>query len=169
MSELGLRLKALREKRGLSQDEVARLGRALGEPWSRSTVAKWEKKKGQRDVTLEEFFTLAMILNIPPGRSLRELTQDLVPHRATRLPPGAKRGPGEAEQKAALGLGVTPAEVSRLAKRRWNATLTAKRERRLKAQLRGKGEMTPRTLQAMRGRVTRGLLAELRNELNQEE
>jgi len=153
--ELGRRLEVLRERADLSQDELATRGRALGEKWSRSTVAKWER--GQRDLPVEEFFTLAIILGIPLGKSLRELVPD---------PDPAVSRPEEAEQKAARSLRITAAEVSKLARRRWKATLTAERERRLARQLRGKGEPTARARQAMRGRVTRTLLAELRAEID---
>jgi predicted transcriptional regulator len=155
--ELGRKLRVLREGKRFSQDALATMGRTFGEDWSRSTVAKWEA--GQRDVTLDEFFTLALILQIPLGKSLRELVPDPV------APVDAKPSPGEVEQKAARALGITPVDVSRLAQRRWHTTLTAKRESLLSARLRGKGDITPRTLQAMRGRVTRTLLSELREEL----
>lgn len=65
---------------------------------------------------------------------------------------------GEAEQKAARKLGVHPATVALAAQRRWGRSLTAERDQRVMD--RSSGE-SPRRVQAIRGHVTRVLIAEL--------
>lgn len=71
----------------------------------------------------------------------------------------------EAEDKAARRLGV-PVEVLREASEQlWHRRLTDEREARLEARLTETGEATPRSLQAVRGHVTRELLDELRHTL----
>jgi transcriptional regulator with XRE-family HTH domain len=59
---LGQRLRELREKLGLRQDEVAAWARRAGLRWSRTTVTAIET--GHRDVALEEFLLLPYILNL---------------------------------------------------------------------------------------------------------
>lgn len=73
---------------------------------------------------------------------------------------------GEAEQKAAGKLGIEPLELLALSYRRWKRSLTAERERVLDKRLDEPGEVKPRSRQAMRGRVTRKLIDELRQELD---
>jgi len=68
---------------------------------------------------------------------------------------------GDTETKVAATLGVTPTMLALIARQRWGRTLTAERDRRLTAQGRG-GDADPRTVQALRGHVTRELLDELR-------
>jgi hypothetical protein len=67
---------------------------------------------------------------------------------------------GDAETKAAASLGVTPALLALAARKRWGRSLTAERDRRLAD--RGHTGAEPRTLQALRGHITRELLEELR-------
>lgn len=66
---------------------------------------------------------------------------------------------GEAEQKAARKLGMLPTAVALAAQRRWSQGLTAERDKRVLE--RSLGE-SPRRVQAIRGHVTRALIAELR-------
>jgi len=66
-----------------------------------------------------------------------------------------------ADQKAAASLRTTAAEVQKLALRAWGRDLTDEREARVAEKL-GEQELSSRSLQAFRGRVTRELLAELR-------
>jgi transcriptional regulator with XRE-family HTH domain len=68
---------------------------------------------------------------------------------------------GEAEQKAARRLGVPPFAIALEARRRWRCSLSAERDRRVTAEARETDDR--RTLQAVRGHVTRSLLAELQN------
>jgi hypothetical protein len=65
---------------------------------------------------------------------------------------------GDAEQKAANVLDVSPHAVALAARSRWGRSLTEERDRRVSAA----SESTPRTLQALRGHATRALLDELR-------
>jgi transcriptional regulator with XRE-family HTH domain len=67
---------------------------------------------------------------------------------------------GEAEQKAARRLGVPVLAVALEARRRWGRSLTAERDGRVATQLGAQADR--RRLQAVRGHVSRTLLAELR-------
>jgi transcriptional regulator with XRE-family HTH domain len=66
---------------------------------------------------------------------------------------------GPEEVKAGLHLGVTPEEVARAAGSLWGCSLAEEREARLVA--RAPQGASARSLQAMRGHITRALLAEL--------
>jgi hypothetical protein len=66
--------------------------------------------------------------------------------------------PTEADRRAARRLGMTLEEATAAAMRRWGRTLAEERDRRLSERA---GELSPRQLQAMRGHITRELLAEL--------
>jgi hypothetical protein len=68
---------------------------------------------------------------------------------------------GEAEQKAARRLGVPALAVALEARRRWGRSLSAERDQRVGAQAPGRTDL--RGLQALRGHVSRLLLAELRD------
>jgi hypothetical protein len=67
---------------------------------------------------------------------------------------------GEAEQKAARRLGVPALAVALEARRRWGRSLSAERDQRVGAQAPGRTDL--RGLQALRGHVSRLLLAELK-------
>lgn len=66
---------------------------------------------------------------------------------------------GEAEMKVARKLNVPVAAIIEASMSLWNATLTEERENRVLPQV--GPETTPRSLQAIRGSVTRALLKEL--------
>jgi hypothetical protein len=66
----------------------------------------------------------------------------------------------DAEQKAARRLRTFPLAVAVAARRRWRRSFTEERDHRVTAQ--AQPDATPRTLQALRGHVTRALLDELR-------
>jgi hypothetical protein len=69
---------------------------------------------------------------------------------------------GEAEQKAARRLGVTPAEVAVVSRDLWGRSLTEEREWRLVVQTQEETEAELlRSPHGLRGHVTRGLLVEL--------
>ncbi|MBO3752182.1 hypothetical protein J5X84_39490 [Streptosporangiaceae bacterium NEAU-GS5] len=70
-------------------------------------------------------------------------------------------GIGEAERYAARKLGTTPDRINLAAMRRWGRTLAEERDQRVAE--RG-GAASPRQLQALRGHVTRELMAELADE-----
>ncbi len=67
--------------------------------------------------------------------------------------------PGEAETKAARRLGVTVEDIHAAAEITWGRTLTTERDARVSGI--ASPHETPRRLQALRGHVTRTLLAEL--------
>jgi transcriptional regulator with XRE-family HTH domain len=66
----------------------------------------------------------------------------------------------DAEVKAARALRVTPREVAEVAETLWGRPLHDERDERVRR--RSPGEVSRRSLQALRGRVTRDLLDELR-------
>lgn len=65
----------------------------------------------------------------------------------------------EAEARAARTLGVTPAKVLELAGELWGQTLSEERDERVAE--RADPDASPRTVQAVRGHVTRELIQEL--------
>jgi hypothetical protein len=67
--------------------------------------------------------------------------------------------PGVAEQKAARKFGVSPEELDSVAREFWGRSLTDERDARVQEQAPADAEV--RTLQALRGHVTRELLDEL--------
>lgn len=68
---------------------------------------------------------------------------------------------GEAEQKAAPRLGISPMDISVLAFRLWGRSLTEERDARVAERTK---DTSPRTVQALRGHATRRLLDELGTE-----
>src|SRR5712692_10565893 len=238
-------MRALREERGLRQDDVAQAARRLGFRWSRAAVAKLEA--GQRHLSVAEFLSLADLLTLAAkatrpsslfGRGTAAVAlADLVPDdgwigltrdnrtragalrlllrghvgegkpRDRELPahrdvavdrertvpgrrhPRAERdairravwpdapdtevreaereAAGEAEQKAAGRLRVPAFAIALAARRRWQRSLTAERDRRVflqavaAAEEEAEGTQQPRTVQAVRGHLTRALLREL--------
>ena len=58
------RLPQLRREQNLSQEQLAELMRAHGWTWVRSTVAKVES--GDRQASIDEFISLAVVLGVPP-------------------------------------------------------------------------------------------------------
>jgi transcriptional regulator with XRE-family HTH domain len=72
---------------------------------------------------------------------------------------------GEAEQRAARSLGVDAKLLSFVAHSRWDRSFTEERDRRVAD--RAPAEAPPRTVQALRGHITRALLAEMRQALDE--
>lgn len=72
---LGARVRQIREAKGLLQEDVAAAARGAGFAWARGTVAMLES--GRRRLTLEEFFSLAQILEAAGAGDL--WLEDLVP------------------------------------------------------------------------------------------
>lgn len=216
---LGRGIKAAREAKHLTQEQLAARLRDLGLDWSRATVASVET--GRRDdVGITEIVIVAFALgtspaelipsNTPPivlaagllevspnglrrmlsgtsvglGRNgfqaprvaqrLQQVTEEW--REITRLWPALARRPaedgmttigaisrdqhGEAEQHAARRLGRSPLEIAVAAHRAWGRGFRDERERRLDQRAR-KGSSRA-SLSALRGRVTRELLEELR-------
>jgi hypothetical protein len=65
-----------------------------------------------------------------------------------------------ADTKAAQRLRVTPEAIREGAYRLWGKSLTEERDERVKAK--ASPDATPRTLQAIRGHITRVMIEELR-------
>lgn len=151
---------AVRAHRGAyTYDEYAARARTCGLPWHRNTVRAVEM--GNRSVTLAEAICLATMM----GCSIQDLIEaptkvagHTVPGRQPITDPAVARNL-DAEIKAARRLLVTPDEIAQRAIRLWGHSLTDERERRLN---RTEG-MDRRSVQALRGHVTRQLVAELRN------
>jgi hypothetical protein len=68
----------------------------------------------------------------------------------------------DAERHAARKLGMTSERLSVAARRRWGRTLSQERDRRLSERT---DDASPRSRQALRGHITRELMAELEEEL----
>jgi len=98
-----------------------------------------------------------------PGRGI-ELTADR-PQEEERAQAVSAAAGGDAERKAARKLSIPPIEVSEAAYARYGRSLTAERDRRVAEQ--APADASPRSLQALRGHVTRALLSELDPILNQ--
>jgi transcriptional regulator with XRE-family HTH domain len=106
----------------------------------------------------------------PVARRIREGTQRAVAEwkRLSPLWPGMtlrdaesaeEAARGDAERKAARKLGVHPRELSVAAHGRYGRSFTAERDARVAEQ--APADTEPRSLQALRGHVTRAMLAEL--------
>jgi transcriptional regulator with XRE-family HTH domain len=78
--------------------------------------------------------------------------------RAAQL---AQWAAGAAEIKAGAVLGVSPAAIAEAARRTWGQSLSEERDQRVLERTQGTA-VEPRRLQALRGHVTRALLAEIR-------
>jgi hypothetical protein len=77
---------------------------------------------------------------------------------AGEQPDRVEAGPGEAERKAARKLGCSPDAIVAAARQLWKRTLSAERDERIGERA---AKLDRRSLQAVRGRVTRGLVREL--------
>jgi transcriptional regulator with XRE-family HTH domain len=187
---LAERVRRRRRQLRLTQDELARLAWAEGNPsMTRGVVAAVER--GTADLTLPQLAVLVRVLNtdlktllgsgkvfIDTGVAIGvdELVAQALGHdtawnfttdssaRIVRGRHGIVAGflsppIGVAEHKASRSLGVSPEEVARAAGSLWSRSLTEERDVRL-SKLALKGS-SPRTIQALRGHITRTLLKEL--------
>lgn len=186
---VGGNLRRLREHRGLSQDRMANQLGLLGLHWSRATLGAVEQ--GDRPLAFAEVFQIAATLLEPPAEllkgsgwvrlsedatadlaALRKILSDpyinIVPTKCFKTPAfdranaavarwGAKKR--DADFKAAKALGVPADDIDPAAKSVWGQSLTDEREIRLMA--RAPKGASARSLQALRGHITRELLAEL--------
>lgn len=100
--------------------------------------------------------TLQRIASGEARAAIKEMTTDHL-DRVARDAPDVLAG--ETEQRAANRLGVTVRALRQTAMRLWRRTLAEERERRLVE--RDTAGMDSRKLQAMRGHITRQLLAEI--------
>ena len=121
------------------------------------TLLRGGKDFLDRDTTLDQMAPPRLQRSLTPGERARlarlapSLSEDLI-EETLAVPHG------EAEQKAARRLGVTPAEVAVVSRDLWDRSLTEERERQLKEDMAGDAWGSPRGL---RGHITRGLLVEL--------
>jgi transcriptional regulator with XRE-family HTH domain len=196
---LARRLTAARKKAGMRQEDVADRAHHLGLQWARATVAQLETGRRELAVdeylalpaiygcTLEEFLgsgqrLVQLLPNLTVSRS--ELTRSTVGRRSSlRSTPVANRAfrgrhkgerasefTSDSETKAARKLFGGPQAGARLAdeaQRLWGRNFVAEREARV-AEIAVPGA-SARTLQALRGHVTRGLLTDLRQDIGPRE
>ena len=172
----------------ITQDELAASAQRLGFAWSRSTVAAIEG--GTRELSVAELLALPFILAeagaqhpgvvaagftlfelVRPGpKDLLTLSDKLALSDQQARKYIGEGGPAyrvkadggvvtEAETKAAERLGVDVAELQAASYALWDGSLPHEREVRVSH--RKPARTTPRTLQALRGHVTRELLNEL--------
>jgi transcriptional regulator with XRE-family HTH domain len=186
---LARNLRRLRDSGGWTQVELASRARDLGLEWTADTVVALES--GRRKFTAAEVFLVPQLLSVNLaelakagdgdlivadgyvleadtwqdliagkrlqrlGRSLdsnaRKASKALTPREATN----------EAEKKAARSLGISTRDLVVLAHGLWNRGLTDERDARVIADA-STVEVSKAKRQALRGHITRGLLAELR-------
>jgi len=180
---IGAELKRLREGAGALQEAVALAAQQCGLDWSQATISAIEA--GRRGLSIGELGLLPQIIHaaklvptpirvpdlIPesdkvvivagtfqaPLRIARSLFESLnlsetLSYRVFRT------GVTEADRKAARKLRTTPPEIDSVAHALWGHGLTHERDRRLGA---GATTLPPRSLQAVRGRVTLALTREI--------
>jgi transcriptional regulator with XRE-family HTH domain len=122
--------------------------------WSRHTRVR-------PPVVLSEFDTLAAAW-ILPGESKWDATFALWPEAHPSDVAKAAASIGEPERAVAKAIGVGPADVAVAARRRWGHGFRDERDRRVHAMALERGEhMSTRSLQTLRGHVTRALTAEI--------
>jgi len=176
---VGRNLQLMREERGDTQAELARQLTAVGSEMTKATIASLES--GRRlDVTVGELVTLAQVLQVPlsaffAGKGtvrptvqtelrlpeMRALMSGEAPKQAKiHVPEGF-----DADQAAARSLGVDLDQVLQWAHLLWSKTMTDERDARVAKTL--EPDASPRRKQAIRGHVTRGLMAELAKESGQ--
>jgi transcriptional regulator with XRE-family HTH domain len=188
---LAHRLTSVRKDVGLRQEDVANRAQDLGLQWARATVAQLETGRRELAVdeylalpaiygcTLEEFLGSGQrLVQLLPGLTVSrsELTRPTVGRRSSLraasvggpTPSGTARASvssglvSDSEMKAARKIFGGPHAATRLtdeAQRLWGRSLVAEREARV-AEI-ASTDTSGRTLQALRGHVTRGLLADL--------
>lgn len=194
---VGRQVRKLREEAGRSQDELAVAGRRAGLMWTRGSVASLETgRRGLgaeeflvlplvlRILTGRNQWRLADLLpdnrryiSLPLGGERISSLKLLVAGKSVAAldSPAATARPirpikleeqGEAVRHAAKRLEVEPGTVSRVAERLWRRSLTEEREQRVAE--RGGTDASTRSLQALRGHVSRELINELRHALEEE-
>lgn len=170
-------LKQARQRKGCTQEAAAAAFRAYGLPaWRTSTVGQMEA--GLRIPKFEELLLMCAALDVTldelfPGedehvevgrsgaatpRAIRALLSRSAPRSAALVPGGSPAIPSDADRHAARRLGLSAAEAAGAAQAAWGRDFAAERDARL-GDVSG---MPLRSLQARRGLVSRGMLAELR-------
>jgi hypothetical protein len=152
--------------------ELGQRGFALGEFVMLPLVFREAgiRRPNGRHLELEDFVPEYVDQNMPnapvfpggfqmPLRIVRTLLRGgALPAGAVPIKPRGPVGPGETERKAARKLGCSPDVIVTAARELWGRTLSAERDERIGE--RG-AKLDGRSLQAVRGRVTRGLVHEL--------
>jgi transcriptional regulator with XRE-family HTH domain len=201
---LAQQLALIREREGLTQDDLAREARRCGlAKWKRTTIAAIEN--GRRPLALGEYILLCLPLNLNlsdwlagvPDREWIRLADDATIEAVAlrgmlesdeeararsdlwnipRTRPGntdmdelrAFMAAGEAEEHLARSLNppMAPEELIRRSFALWGKTLTDERDERVHAQ--GGSKRPIRSIQALRGHVTRQLVTELLGDSDQE-
>ncbi len=179
-------LKRTRTDLGLRQEDAAARIQAQGlRSWIRGTVAQAEV--GARRLTFEEVLLLSMAYETTPAALIAGADDDLVElapraqvsvaalrallsGRAVAAAGTATSAPmhegiGDAERHVARRLGTTPERVNEMALALWGHSLSEERDQRLEDRPPDLPELSARRLQALRGHVTRDLIAELQPEL----
>ncbi len=186
-SIVGARVKALRERDGVTLDAVARAGQSAGLPWRRVTVAAIEQ--GRRRLTIEELALLPWLLErAGVQHGTRALLGDddridlaprvtvsgwvlagmlgrpgetgfVLPQADDPLWAAMRRGGREAaEMRAAEALGARPRDIAMTAVRLWGRSLSEERDARLAQRT----DLAGRDIHRAAGHVTRQLIRELR-------
>lgn len=174
---VGRNLRAIRERFGLSQTDVAEGMAAAGFPvWRKATVADVER--GARKVSLDELAALADVTETRPAQLLApdaELSDEasrrakVLTGKATPRSPEGLEDVAEARSREKLTaflaseLGVEESELKSLSREVYGAPAYVERERRVLEE----GDIPPvnrqrQELRARRGHATRAILAELR-------
>jgi transcriptional regulator with XRE-family HTH domain len=97
---------------------------------------------------------------VPLSKRTKELWPEGTP---SQIIAAERASDSAAERKAARSLGIAPRDLSILAFRMWGTSLTDKRNTVVSE--RTTGDTPVRTVQAIRGRVTRDLVVEIRNSM----
>lgn len=152
---VGWFFKVNRMQAGLRQDDIAAAARARGLPWTTCTVGAIETN--HRDVSLEEFIALR-------GKPITQSEVAQFFDHALKLSRGEVLNNNiaqglSAEVKVARSFGVEPGVVVNAANKLWGRGLSEERDRVVRDRV--TPAMSPRTLQALRGHVTRGLMTQL--------
>jgi transcriptional regulator with XRE-family HTH domain len=183
---LGMNLERIRATKGWSQDEVASRGWQVGLPWTRSTITALEG--GRRTLSVSELVLLALTLDtsvaelmagrghaglgdgselaLADVRSVLAGVQDNADVRKRirrvrhqKYERAMQAVSGEAEQKAARNLGVTAQTIAEVSFDLWGRSLTDERDARVEQE--GSHLSSPRSVQALRGHITRQLLRDI--------
>jgi hypothetical protein len=187
---IGQQMRRHREAGGVRQETIAAAATMWMLPWTQATVAAVElgqrglslgeflmlplvfaeaglRRRSGQPLELSDFIPAHVdhFPNVPvvPGGFQMPLRTVQTLLRGGRAPAGdppapAAAGPGEAERKAARKLGCSPDAIVTAAQQLWSRTLAAERDERIGERA---GKLDRRSLQAVRGRVTRGLVREL--------
>jgi hypothetical protein len=189
---IGQQMRRLREGAAVRQETIASGAAMWALPWTQATVAAIElgqrglmlgefimlplvflevgiHRADGTPLQLEDFVPQYVEENMPnvpvvpgglqmPLKIVRTLLRGGHPS-AKDLPQQRPAGPGVAERKMARKLGCSTTAVMNLAQELWQRTLSEERDARIGARA---AQLDRRSLQAVRGRVTRALVSELK-------